>query len=98
MAVKFTSAVTVATLALLATSALAQAVYRYKDSQGNTVYTDTPPAGKRAASFRTGTVRDATLAGSTFSVARRSSSMCRRRRRALTRRSPGATHCADPLP
>src|ERR1041385_2534426 len=45
MAVKFTSAVTVATLALLATSALAQAVYRYKDSQGNTVYTDKPPAG-----------------------------------------------------
>src|ERR1051326_775425 len=45
MAVKFTSAGTVATLALLATSALAQAVYRYKDSQGNTVYTDKPPAG-----------------------------------------------------
>jgi len=37
--------VTVATLALLASSALAQAVYRYKDSQGNTVYTDKPPAG-----------------------------------------------------
>ena len=45
MAVKFTSLMTVATLALLATSAHAQAVYRYKDSQGNTVYTDKPPAG-----------------------------------------------------
>ena len=32
-------------LAVLGTSALAQAVYRYKDSQGNTVYTDKPPAG-----------------------------------------------------
>ncbi|HEY1291349.1 MAG TPA: DUF4124 domain-containing protein [Burkholderiales bacterium] len=45
MAVKYATAVTVATLALLATSALAQAVYRYKDPQGNTVYTDKPPAG-----------------------------------------------------
>ncbi|HJY78285.1 MAG TPA: DUF4124 domain-containing protein [Burkholderiales bacterium] len=45
MAVKYATAVTVATLALLATSALAQTVYRYKDSQGNTVYTDKPPAG-----------------------------------------------------
>ena len=34
-----------AVVAVLATSALAQAVYRYKDSQGNTVYTDKPPAG-----------------------------------------------------
>ena len=34
-----------AVVALLGTSALAQAVYRYKDSQGNTVYTDKPPAG-----------------------------------------------------
>src|SRR4030095_14022123 len=33
-----------AVVAVLATSALAQAVYRYKDSQGNTVYTDKPPA------------------------------------------------------
>src|ERR1044072_5563451 len=46
MAVKFTSAVTVATLALLATSALAQAVYRYKDSQGNTDYTDKARAAR----------------------------------------------------
>jgi uncharacterized protein DUF4124 len=45
MAVRYATAVTVATLALLASSALAQAVYRYKDSQGNTVYTDKPPAG-----------------------------------------------------
>ena len=34
-----------AVVAVLGTSALAQAVYRYKDSQGNTVYTDKPPAG-----------------------------------------------------
>ena len=38
-------ATSLATAAVSGTSALAQAVYRYKDSQGNTVYTDKPPAG-----------------------------------------------------
>src|SRR5262245_42409767 len=38
-------AIALAVVAASATRALAQAVYRYKDSQGNTVYTDKPPAG-----------------------------------------------------
>lgn len=38
-------ATSLAVAAVSGTSALAQSVYRYKDSQGNTVYTDKPPAG-----------------------------------------------------
>ena len=45
MAVRYAAALIATALATAATSALAQAVYRYKDSQGNTVYTDKPPAG-----------------------------------------------------
>ena len=32
-------------LAVLASGSIAQGVYKYKDSSGNTVYTDKPPAG-----------------------------------------------------
>src|SRR5262249_27067669 len=48
MVVKCATALIATALAVAAASgasALAQAVYRYKDSQGNTVYTDKPPAG-----------------------------------------------------
>ena len=48
MVVRYATALVATALAIAAvsaTSALAQAVYRYKDSQGNTVYTDKPPAG-----------------------------------------------------
>jgi hypothetical protein len=48
MVVRYATAVIATALAGVAVSgasALAQAVYRYKDSQGNTVYTDKPPAG-----------------------------------------------------
>jgi uncharacterized protein DUF4124 len=48
MVVRYAAALIATSLAAVAascTSALAQAVYRYKDSQGNTVYTDKPPAG-----------------------------------------------------
>jgi uncharacterized protein DUF4124 len=46
MVVRYAIALIATALATAAgTSALAQAVYRYKDSRGNTVYTDKPPAG-----------------------------------------------------
>ena len=48
MVVRYATALIATALTVVAvsgTSALAQAVYRYKDSQGNTVYTDKPPAG-----------------------------------------------------
>ena len=46
MAVRYATALIATALAVAAgTSALGQGVYRYKDSQGNTVYTDKPPAG-----------------------------------------------------
>ena len=38
-------ATALAVAAVSGASALAQAVYRYQDSRGNTVYTDKPPAG-----------------------------------------------------
>ena len=48
MVVRYATALIATALTVAAvsgTSALAQGVYRYKDSQGNTVYTDKPPAG-----------------------------------------------------